>query len=239
MGTSALRPKPTVHNGPSNTSSKPQDSDIPPSPVSPLDSNGETWKYPPNANAHPKGLWKPDQIPLEQVPAKTRLSRPFEQPYPIYTSERRQVSAQPAAAPMQANIKRADSHLRSQPAQVPKKMTAPPPLAIPKPAHQPRRQHEPNPVPEDRQNDQTGLQRSARHQGWNPLKEPARQQDAAHDHGKDDQRAHGRGRDLERQGDVPKVKDRHGLVEFILWMIVGVLGAVAVLVLLKTTWGKG
>lgn len=239
MGSSALRPKPTVHNGPSNTSSKSQDSDIPPSPVSPLDSNGETWKYPPNANAHPKGLWKPDQIPLEQVPAKTRLSRPFEQPYPIYTSERRQVSAQPAAAPMQANIKRADSHLRSQPAQVAKNKTAPLLLTIPKPAHQPRRQHEPSPVPADRQNDQTGLQRSARHQGWNPLKEPPRQQDAAHDHGEDDRRAHGRGRDLERQGHLPKVKDRQGLVSFILLMIVGVLGVVAVVVLLKTTWGKG
>ena len=133
-------------------------------------------------------------------------------------------------------MKRADSHLRSQPAQVPKKKAAPPPLTIPKPAHQPRRQHEPNSVPEDRQNDQNGVQGSARHQGWNPLKQSPRQHNAVH--GKDSRG----GRDLERQGefaDLPKVKDRHELVSCILLMIVGVLGVLAVVVLLKTTWGKG
>ena len=133
-------------------------------------------------------------------------------------------------------MKRADSHLRSQPAQVPKKKAAPPQLTIPKPAHQPRRQHEPNSVPEDRQIVQNGVQRSARHQGWNPLKQSPRQQNAAH--GKDSRG----GRDLERRGefaDLPKVKDRLcELVPWILPLIVVVVGVFGIVLLLQMTRGK-
>ena len=74
---------------------KPQKSNPPLSPVSPLESNGENWKYPPIAYPHLKGQGTSSKTPLEEIRSKKRLSHPFEQPYPISTSGQRQVSARP------------------------------------------------------------------------------------------------------------------------------------------------
>ena len=115
---------------------KSQQSDPPLSPVSPLESNGENWKYPPIANPRLKGQGTFSRVPLEEVRSKRRLSRPFEQPYPITTSGQRQVSARP----IRANMERADSYVGQKPARVPKRKPAAPTLTIPAPKHQARHQ---------------------------------------------------------------------------------------------------
>lgn len=257
MGPTALRSKPTVHNGALHNVYKSQRSDRSRhddgrrSPVSPIESNGETWKYPPRAQAHLKGLGplhdKPhgeapkdhfrsrpmsyyDGLPaspepdnkavfadLPAAPAKQRLSRPFEQPYPTSNQGRQapgkgQTSTPSAAVPMHANLSRADSRLRRQPAGFshPK---APAPLAIPPPAHQSKRQREPSPYRADQAPAQRSVRhqgkpvsgrRPARHQGWNPLQEPARQKGTVYVQRKDQRR----GDDLERQGGLARSKSR-------------------------------
>ena len=189
------------------------------SPVSPIESNGETWKHPPRGDAHPEGLGTFHEVPLDEAaaPAKERLSRPFEQPYP--TSKQGQGSAPPATVPMQATMTRADSHLRRQPAQASKRKAAPAPIAIPKPAaaHQSRLQRDPRSRQADQapaqragrhQGNQSSAQRPVRHQGWNPLDEPPRQQGAAHAHHHDRRHDHGRSDDLEKQLGLTRSKDR-------------------------------
>lgn len=246
MGSTALKSKPAIHNGALNNMYKSQQpehstskasydtSDItkynngPRSPVSPLDSNGETWKYPPRAQAHLNRLETLDEIPLDEAPKdhfrlrpmsyydglqtspepdgkavfadlpaappKPRLSRPFDQPHPItndgHTSGPRKPSATPVHIPMQANMTRAYSHLRRQPAEsFSKRKAVPAPITIPPAAHQPRHRREADPHQENNQppaqpsvrhqGRQAPAQRTARHQGWNPLKEPPRQQRTA------------------------------------------------------------
>ena len=250
MGPTALKSKPTIHKGALNNiynSQKPHRDNGPRSPVSPLDSNGETWKYPPRAQAHLKRLETLDEIPLDEAPKdhfrlrpmsyydglqpspepdgkavfadlpaappKSRLSRPFDQPHPIsndgHSSKPRKPSATPVHVPMSANMTRADSHLRRQPAEsfsqrrkVERKAVPPAPIAIPPPAHQPRRQRQVDPRQENRAPAQHSVrqqgrqvpaqQRTARHQGWNPLEEPPRQQRTApaRAHQKDERRDH-------------------------------------------------
>lgn len=237
---------------------KSQQSDHRPrSPVSPLESNGETWKYPPRAKAHLKGLGTLYEIPLKEAPkdlfrsrpmsyydglqaspepedkavfadlpaapAAKRLSRPFEQPYPTYnqspTSAKGQALAPPANTPMQANLSRADSHLRRQPAGPPARKAIPAPISVPKPAHQSTRQREPNlyqenKVPAQRsgrnQGKQAPAQRPPRHQGWNPLEEPPHQQrTAARAHHQDHRRDHHRrGEDVEWYGELKRSNNR-------------------------------
>ena len=203
MGTTALKSKPTIR---SSATGRSQHSDKSLSPVSPIDSNGESWKYPPSANGHPKKPETPHEKPLNQVPARTRLSRPFDQPYPMQPSSHHQPSPPHIDVPTHATLKRADSHLRHQPAQVPRRKPAPRlSITIPAPAHQAKRQQERNPNQQDqlpaersdrRQRGESRKQRSAFHQKWDPLKELALQQGTAQ---KDHRRGRRRSRDLERQ----------------------------------------
>ncbi|CAD6582463.1 MAG: hypothetical protein ASARMPRED_000973 [Alectoria sarmentosa] len=99
MGPTALRSKPTIHNSalhtiyqshqqqqppdrphppPSNDShiisnlTAPDDDHRPRSPVSPLDSNGETWSYPRRANIPPKGPGTLYEMPLDDAPLRPR-----------------------------------------------------------------------------------------------------------------------------------------------------------------------
>lgn len=259
------------------------------SPVSPLDSNGKTWNYPPRANAlgplhdipidgapnepfHSRPMSYYDGIPkspepdpkavfadLPAAPPKKRLSRPFEQPHPTnshaQTSGHGKASAATAAVSMQANMTRADSHLRRQPAQpssrkAPRK--APPaPLTIPKPAHQSKRpQREPSPFQGEqapaersghRQGNQARKQRPAHHQGWDPLAAaPPRQQRTAHGPHRD--RRHRD--DLEWQGDravknnrskqkEPRSKEGRACFFFVMIMLVVAIVVIA-LVLTKS-----
>ena len=246
MGPTSLKSNPTIHKGALNNMYKSQQperstskashttSDIttydngPRSPVSPLNSNGETWKYPPRAQAHLNRLETLDEISLDEVPKdhfrlrpmsyydglqtspepdgkavfadlpaappKPRLSRPFDQPQPIAndwdTSAPRKPSATPVHVPTQANMTRAHSHLRRQPAELfSKRKAVPAPITIPPPAHQPRRQREADSIQENQPPAQPSVRqqgrqaapapRTARHQGWNPLAEPPRQQRTA------------------------------------------------------------
>lgn len=110
MGPTALKSKPTVHDKALNNMYKSQQldrstskasyaaSDItrhdngPRSPVSPLDSNGETWKYPHSAQAHQNRLGALYEVPLVEVPQKLVFSRPMSyydglQPSPEPTSK--------------------------------------------------------------------------------------------------------------------------------------------------------
>ena len=240
MGASALKSRPTVHNRGLNDIYKSQQLDRsistlskashavsdctsphdgPRSPVSPLESNGDRWKYPPRAQAHLKKLEtlhkaSPDDIPIghfrsrpmsyydglqtspepdneavfaefQPASAKRRLSRPFEQPHLTNNHEpasrQRQASVPPVDGPLQANMPRAESHLRGQPSKSLKRKAVPAPLTIPKPSHQSGRQHQRSTRQETRparrsgprQENQAQTQRPARHQGWNPLAEPA------------------------------------------------------------------
>lgn len=220
------------------------DDDRPRSPVSPIDSNGETWKYPRSAKAHLEGLGTLHKGPQNEAPKDHFRSRPISyydglqtSPEPsgkeVFTNipsapaKKRNPSAPAAAVPMQANLTRADSHLRRQPAEVPHPRAAPAPPAVPKPAHQSRRKraptpiaipisahqfrrpHEPNPRRENQrsaphQGNQPSTQRPARHQGWNPLEEPSRQQRSTHAH----HQGRRRGDDLERQADLTRTRNR-------------------------------
>ncbi|CAD6581688.1 MAG: hypothetical protein ASARMPREDX12_000630 [Alectoria sarmentosa] len=91
MGPTALRSKPTIHNSalhtiyqshqqqpPSSNDSHiisnltARDDHRPRSPVSPLDSNGETWSYPRRANTPPKGPGTLYAIPLDDAPLRPR-----------------------------------------------------------------------------------------------------------------------------------------------------------------------
>ena len=154
-------------------------------------------------------------------------------------------------------MKRADSHLRQQPAQAPKKKPALPPLTIPAPVHQSRRQKGPNSYQGDQapagrsdrrpRNQTQEVQRPTRHQGWNPLEESPRQQRTALTHHGEDRRAHGRGRDLESQnelGDKPKAPKNdagnHGDRRwFFFILLMGVVGIVVIIVYVKKGWKKG
>lgn len=95
MEPTALKSKPTIHNGALNKIYKSQQperstskasyaaSDIttydngPRSPVSPLDSYGETWKHPPRAQAHLNGLGTLYEVPLDEAPKDHFRSRPM------------------------------------------------------------------------------------------------------------------------------------------------------------------
>lgn len=310
MGPSALKSKPTIHNGALNNmynAQKPQRStskashsksdtkkynNKPRSPVSPLDSNGETWKYPQRAQAHLKRLETLDEIPLDEVPKdhfrlrpmsyydglqpspepdgksvfadlpaappKPRLSRPFDQPHPIsndgHTSVPRKPLATPVHVPMSANMTRAESHLRRQPAEssfskrraLERRAVAPAPITIPPPAH-PRRQREADPRREQqppaqhsdrRQGGQGTRQGTARHQGWNPLEAPPRQQRTAPAPQKD----RGRDHDVEAQGGITRSnkrsklsppKDKSGRFCILFLLIVMILVVVIIVVVVK------
>lgn len=171
MGASAHRPNPTAHNRDVDRSYKSRQTDNPLSPVSPLDSNGENWKFPPAKTTRQKAQATVSEIPLRELSSKKRLSRPFEQPYPM-----------------------ADSNGRQPARQAPKRKAVPPPLTIPAPAHRARSQREQNPNQETHAFSERS---STRHQGWDPLKDE-RNADAHH---KSKGRNHGHGGgDLERQG---------------------------------------
>ena len=224
MGSSTLRSKPTIHNGALNNlyrsqqldrsktnmtkdsyavSDRTTSDDHPRSPVSPMESNGETWKYPSRAQAPLKGVGTLYEIPLPTSPkpegkTKNRLSRPFEQPHPV--------SLAPGQG--QATLSQADPHRRRQPVPHSKRKAAPAPIFIPAPGHPSRHQREPSPHQENRapaitmpkpahasrrkredqapaqrsvrqQNNKAASQRPARHEGWNPVDEPPRHQRAA------------------------------------------------------------
>ena len=226
MGASALRSKPTVHRRDLDKDYKFRQTNKPRSLVSPLESNGENWKYPPiKVTPQNRQVVTLSDIPIEEVPSNKRLSRPFEQPHPM-----------------------ADSSLRQKSAQVPKKKAAPPPLTIPTPAHQPGRQPEENSNRENqassersdrRQKNETRVQRSTQHQGWNPLKE-TRQERNADAHPKNDSHAHGRGRDLERQDehDAKSRKrmdpqERASLRCFIFVVLMAIVSAVVIVIIVK------
>lgn len=220
MDPTVSRPTSSLHDAALNNTYRSQRSNNPLSPVSPLDSNGETWKYPPSANTHFQGPGTLHEIPLEKSPAKNRLSRPFEQPYPLDTSGWGQNPPPHTNVLMQANLERADSHLRQQPAKKPKRKSPPPPITIPKAAHPSRPQAEPIPYQADqapaersdrRQKNENRVQGSVRHQGWNPLEQLPRKQSSAHKHGKGHRRNQRRSRDLEMQDvftDLPKGSER-------------------------------
>ena len=231
---------------------KSQQSDPPLSPVSPLESNGENWKYPPIANPHLRGQGTFSKVPLEEVRSKKRLSRPFEQPYPKITSGQRQISARPT----QANMERADSYVGQKPARVPKRKPAPPTLTIPAPTHLARHQPDQNPNQESQasaersdrhQKKETRAQRSARHQGWDPLKEP-RHECTADTKNKDDPCADGHSHDLERQDEAwpysrprgwKSADDYGGRRCFFSVIIMAVVGIVVVVVIVKMHWTNG
>lgn len=230
---------------------KPQQSNPPLSPVSPLESNGENWKYPPIANRYLKGQETFSKVPLEEVRSKKRLSRPFEQPYPITTSggQRQDISRS-----MQANMKRADSYVGQQPALVPKRKPAPARLTTPPPTYQARYESDQNPFQESQasaersdrwQKTDTRGQRSARHQGWDPFKQP-RFEITAITNNKDYSRADGHNRDLERQDEAwpyskprecKRPDDAEGRRCGISLLIMLVLGIVAVVVTVKLRLG--
>lgn len=95
MGRTALTSKPTIHDKALNNMYKSQKldrstsnvsyaaSDIkrndngPRSPVSPLESNGETWRYPHATQAHPNRLRTLYEIPLQESPQEIFFSRPM------------------------------------------------------------------------------------------------------------------------------------------------------------------
>lgn len=212
MGASAHRSKPTVHSRDLDKNYRLRQADNPPSPVSPLDSNGENWKFPPVKTTHQKAQATLSEIPLREVSSKKRLSRPFEQPYPM-----------------------SDSKPRHTPAQTPKRKAVPPALAIPTPAHQPRRQREQNP----HQENQAFSERSStrhHHQGWDPLKEPRQDRSADAPHHKNKGRAaHGHGDgDLERQG-KPKLdsQERGALISVIGVVIMAIVVGVTLFFIIK------
>ena len=219
--------------------------DKPLSPVSPIESNGENWKYPPIARSHLHGKGTLSKIPLEEVHGKKRLSRPFEQPYPMSTSGQKQASAQA----MQANMKRADSYLRQQPVQVPTRTAVPPPLTIPAPTHQSRRQARENPYQEGQQcaerSDRRQKKETRVHKGWDPFKEPRKEREADVHH-RDDRRADDHDQDLERQDESwlrSKVRnwkhtnDKEGRRLFFLILTIAVVGGVTIGVYVKLNSG--
>ena len=214
---------------------KSQQSNSPPSPVSPLESNGENWKHPPTAKPQSKGQGTISKVPLEEARSKRRLSRPFEQPFPMSTSGQRRV----APGKKQANMKRADSYVGQTSARVPIRKPAPPTLAIPAPTHQARYQ------PEGSQTFAERSERSARHQGWNPLKEQ-RLEHTGNTNKKDGRRVNGHSHDLERQ-DEPwpyskprrekRAKDPEGRVCFFFLIFMAILIIIATTVTIKFKLG--
>ena len=127
MGPTALKPKPTIHNGALNNMYKSQQperstskasyaaSDIttydngPRSPVSPLDSYGETWKYPPRAQAHLNGLGTLYEVPLDEAPKDHFRSRPMSYYDGLQTSpepDDKAVFAELPAAPPKPRLSR-------------------------------------------------------------------------------------------------------------------------------------
>lgn len=146
--------------------------------------------------------------------------------------------------------------MQQEPARVPKRKPAPPTLAIPAPAHQAGYQSDQEIFQESqasaersdrRQKKETRVQRSARHQGWNPFKEQ-RVESTANINKKDGGRADGQSRDLERQDEAwpysrPrgwKSADDYGDRRFFFFLvIVAVVGIVVVAVYVNMHWKKG
>lgn len=177
---------------------------------------------------------------LPAAPPNKRLSRPYEQQYRLTPAQE-----QAAAVPMRANMTRADSHLHRQPAQFShqnaNRKAAPAPIAIPPRAHWSIHHSEPSSDQEDQAHPQrpfsrengARVQRPARHQGWNPLKEPPAQQRSAHAQYKN----HRRGDDLEWQGEVgrskhndPQYKSGRRCFFFLLIMMISAVVIVVVMV---------
>ena len=274
MGSQTLRSKPTVHsdslnskykdrqqrNPPNRTPSKASDavSDITyptnrqRSPISPLDSHGETWKHPPRAHAQlngkgpiydngaPEGHFElrpfsfyeglhtspePDNKSLfadmlAAAPAK-RLSRPFEQPNPIYNHGATLEKEKTASGPTQASLPRGDSRHRRQPAQFSSNRKGnrkgpPTPIVIPKPVHQtsvhrkpaPNQESQSRPQRPARRGTQVRGQKPAHHHGGNPLAEPPRQQRGSQSQHKEQRRNNKYRTDIEWQGELLRSKNR-------------------------------
>ena len=168
------------------------------------------------------------------------------------TSGQRQVPARP----MQANMNRADPYAGQNPARVPKRKPAPPTLTVPAPTYQARHQPDQNLIQENqasaerserRQKKETRVQGSPRHQGWDPLKEP-RLESTAKTNNKNDLRADGHNRDLERQDKTwpyskPrgwKSADDYGDRRFFFFLVfVAVVGIIVTAVYVKMHWKKG
>ena len=145
-------------------------------------------------------------------------------------------------------MKRAESYVGQTSGRAPKRKPAPPTLAIPAPTHQPRYQPEESPVSAERsdgrQKKQTQAQRSARHQGWNTLKEQ-RLEHTADTNNKDGRQTGGHSYDLERQDETwPYFKPRsekkrardpegRGCFFFLIFMAVVIIIATAVTIKLK------
>ena len=274
MGSQQLRSKPTVHSDslnnkykerqqrkpPSRTPSKASDavSDVtypsnrPRSPVSPLDSHGETWRHPPRAQTQPKGtgpikdngapvghfVLRPFSFYEEQytspepddksvfadmlaAPPAKRLSRPFEQPYPIYNHGATLEKEKTDSGPTQANLPRGDSRHRRQPTQFSanrkgNRKGPPTPIVIPQPVHQTNVHRKPAPNPESqsrpqrpaRQETQGRVQKPAHHHGWNMLAEPSRQQSGAQTQHKEKRRNNKYHSDIEWQAGLLRSKNR-------------------------------
>ena len=135
--------------------------------------------------------------------------------------------------------------MQQKPALVPKRKPAPPTLAIPAPTHQARYQPDRDPDQESqalaehfdrRQKREAGVQQSARHQGWNPLKT---------NNNTDDGRSGG---DLERQDEAwpysrprgwKSADDRGDRRFFIFLVIVAVVIIVVTPLYIKKPWKKG
>ena len=224
-------------------------------PVSPLEGNGETWQHPddqtrpvsplsftseprknpPNTFTQPKGSRIVQERPFKKDHNKNRLSRPFDQPaYPSEPShQHRQPSPPRTNVPMQADMKRAHSHLRNQPAQAPTRKPAPATLTIPAPVHQSRHHREPNPhrdkhAPAERHDHRSKKKSQVQgHRGWDPEGQLNR------DFPTKRKNHRGRERDLERQDEfahLPKASDKAGR-RCCIWLVVVALLVLAIIII--------
>lgn len=165
MGATALKSKPTIHDGALNniyksqqpsrsisTSSKASyavsdytsQHDGPRSPVSPLESSGDTWKYLPRAQTHLEGLGTFHEVPLDETPKDHFGSRPMSYYDGLQTSPEPQTKAVLANLPVASANKRL-----SRPFEQPypaynhglmsaQRQTSAPPVNIPMQAKMPR-----------------------------------------------------------------------------------------------------
>ena len=274
MGSQSLRSKPTVHDDslnnkykecqqskpasrtPSRASDAVSDITYPSnqarSPVSPLDSHGETWKHPPRTHSQLKGKGpvndneasvghfgirpfsfyegqylspEPDDksvfADMLAAPPAKRLSRPFEQPHPMYNHGVTLEKAKTASGPAQASLPRGDSRHRRQPTHFSSNRKGnrkgpPTPIVIPQPVYQANVQRKPAPNQESqnrpqrtaRQEPQVREQKPAPHHGWNPSVEPSRRQRGAPTQHKEKRRNNKYRSDIEWQAELLRSKNR-------------------------------
>ena len=151
-------------------------------------------------------------------------------------------------------MKRADSYVGQKQTRVPTRKPAPPTLTIPALTHQARYHPHQNPNQgsqasaersDHRQKKETRMQRSARHQGWDPLKE-TRLERTADANNKDDRRANGHSRDLERQDKAGSYSRTRGCMSaddsgdrMFFWFLVIVLVVGVIVVAVTVHWKKG